>query len=235
MAATPVPEVRVICPSIVCDAGLAELVAEYNERPGHRVVIVKSARARIAAVLRDETPVPDVVGLPVVMMTPLARDGTVVADSARPFAVGVLGLAVRKGTPRPDISDAGKLAHVLKGASGVVVNAPDGGTLQGAMTKALLDRSAFSGIRTMVPGKGDALELLKRGAGEMAIQLVQDILADPEVDLVAPFPEPLGGRLELALAVSARSGQVGAARDLVRFLTGRRAMAVWKARGLKPI
>ena len=50
--------------------------------------------------------------------------------------------------------------------------------------------------------KGEGAGALARGEGDMAIQLVPEILNKPPIDLVAPLPVELGGHMDAILAVS---------------------------------
>ncbi len=68
----------------------------------------------------------------------------------------------------------------------------------------------------------------------MAIQLVQEILNKPEIELVAPLPVELGGHMDAVLAVSSRSTQPKLAMDFIQFLTSPEGRAAWKAKGMRP-
>ena len=68
----------------------------------------------------------------------------------------------------------------------------------------------------------------------MAIQLVQEILNKPEIELVAPLPAELGGHMDAVLAVSSRSTDPKTAADFIRFLARPEARGAWRAKGMKP-
>ena len=55
------------------------------------------------------------IGLPADLMNTLYLDGGIVGATYTPLGRGELGLAVKKGAPKPDISTVAKLATVLKG------------------------------------------------------------------------------------------------------------------------
>ncbi|HEY1876534.1 MAG TPA: substrate-binding domain-containing protein, partial [Rhizomicrobium sp.] len=75
---------------------------------------------------------------------------------------------------------------------------------------------------------------LARGEGDMAIQLVPEILNKPPIDLVAPLPVELGGHMDAILAVSKRSSDQKNAMAFIKFLASQEARSAWVAKGLKP-
>jgi molybdate transport system substrate-binding protein len=82
--------------------------------------------------------------------------------------------------------------------------------------------------------KGEGAGALARGEGDMAIQLVPEILNKPPIDLVAPLPAELGGHMDAMLAVSSRSTDQKDALAFIKFLTRPEAKAAWTAKGMKP-
>ena len=227
-------EIRIISPGLVYNAALDELSADYKKQTGNTVISIHGTMDKIIGQAKTDTPPADIVGLPTDLMNTLLLDGGVTPATYTLLARGELALAVKKGAPHPDISTVAKLAAVLKGASAVMINDPKGGTLQGIMIDALLKRAEFAGVHVVPSSKGEGAAALARGEGEMAIQLVQEILNKPEIDLVAPLPAELGGHMDAVLAVSARSGDPRTAADFIKFLTRADAHAAWKAKGMKP-
>ena len=227
-------EIRIISPGLVYNAALDELSADYKTQTGNTVISIHGTMDKIIGQAKSDTPPADVVGLPTDLMNTLVLDGGTLPGTYTLLARGELGLAVKKGAPHPDISTIAKLAAVLKGASAVMVNDPKGGTLQGVMIDGLLKRAEFAGVHVVPSSKGEGAAALARGEGEMAIQLVQEILNKPEIELVAPLPAELGGHMDAVLAVSSRAAHPKEAADFIRFLARPEAHAAWKAKGMKP-
>ena len=82
--------------------------------------------------------------------------------------------------------------------------------------------------------KGEGAGALARGEGDLAIQLVPEILNKPQIDLVAPLPVELGGHMDAILAVSSRSANQKDALAFVKFLASAEARSAWAAKGMKP-
>jgi len=227
-------ELRIISPGIVYNAALSELVEDYNKKSGNTAIIVRATMDKLIGQAKTDTPAADVVGLPADLMNTLYLDGGIVGATYTPLGRGELGLAVKKGAPKPDISTVAKLAAVLKTAQAVMVNDPKGGTMQGVMIDGILKRPEFAGVRVVPSSKGEGAAALARGEGDMAIQLVQEILNKPEIEVVAPLPVELGGHMDAILAVSSRSAHPKEAAEFIKFLTRPEAQAAWKAKGMRP-
>jgi len=227
-------ELRIISPGIVYNAALSELVDDYNKKSGNTALIVRATMDKLINQAKTDMPAADVVGLPADLMNTLYLDGGIVGATYTPLGRGELGLAVRKGAPKPDISTIDKLASVLKTAQAVMVNDPKGGTMQGVMIDTILKRPEFAGTHVVPSARGEGAAALARGEGDMAIQLVQEILNKPEIDIVAPLPVELGGHMDAILAVSSRSAHPKEAAEFIKFLTRPEAKAAWAAKGMKP-
>jgi ABC-type glycerol-3-phosphate transport system substrate-binding protein len=72
-----------------------------------------------------------------------------------------------------------------------------------------------------------------RGEGDMALQLICEVLNHPELELVGMVPVELGAYIDTSLAVSARSTQAEAAKALVAFLVRPDHVQLWKSKGLE--
>ncbi len=226
-------ELRIISPGIVYNAALNELVEDYNKKSGNTAIIVRGTMDKIIGQAKSDTPPADVIGLPPDLMNTLYLDGGIVGASYTPLGRGELALAVKKGAAKPDISTVAKLAQAMNGRT-VMVNDPKGGTMQGVMIDGILKRAEFAGAHVVPSSKGEGASALARGEGDMAVQLVQEILNKPEIEVVAPLPVELGGRIDAVLAVSSRSTHPKEAADFIKFLTRPEAKAAWAAKGFKP-
>lgn len=227
-------EIRVLAPGFVYNSALKDLAADFTQRTGVHVVVSEGGMNVIVNQIKTATPAADVIALPSDLMNTLYLDGGIVAGSYTPLGRDELGLAVKKGAPKPDISTVEKLAAVLKSAGAVEVNDPRAGTMQGVIIDGILKRPEFAGVHVVPVAKGEGAGALARGEGDMAIQLVPEILNKPQIDLVAPLPASLGGHMDAILAVSARSSDRKDAAAFIKFLTSQEARSAWVAKGLKP-
>ena len=227
-------DIRVFAPGFVYNSALKELAADFTKQTGVNVIVTEVGMNVIINRIKIDTPAADVVALPSDLMNTLALDGGIVTASYTPLGRDELGLAVKKGAPKPDISTVEKLAAVLGSAQAVEVNDPKAGTMQGVIIDGILKRPEFSGVHVVPVAKGEGAGALARGEGDMAIQLVPEILNKPPIDLVAPLPAELGGHMDAMLAVSSRYTDQKNALAFIKFLTTSQAKAAWTAKGMKP-
>jgi molybdate transport system substrate-binding protein len=233
-AAAQAADIRVLAPGFVYNSALKDLAADFTKQTGVNVIVTEVGMNVALTQMKTVTPAADVVALPSDLMNSLALDGGIVTGSYTPLGRDELGLAVKKGAPKPDISTVEKLAAVLKSAQAVEVNDPKAGTMQGVIIDDILKRSEFAGVHVVPVSKGEGAGALARGEGDMAIQLVPEILNKPPIDLVAPLPAELGGHMDAMLAVSSRSTDQKNALAFIKFLTRPEARAAWTAKGMKP-
>ena len=106
--------------------------------------------------------------------------------------------------------------------------------MQAVIIDGILKRPEYAGVHVVPVAKGEGAGALARGEGDMAIQLVPEILNKPPIDLVAPLPVELGGHMDAVLAVSARSANQKEAAAFIKYLTRSEAKTVWTAKGMKP-
>jgi molybdate transport system substrate-binding protein len=233
-ASADAAEIRVISPGFVYNSALKDLAADFTKQTGVAVIVTESGMNVIVGQIKTATPAADVVALPADLMNTLYLDGGIMAGSYTPLGRDELGLAVKKGAPKPDISSVEKLAAVLKSAQAVEVNDPKAGTMQAVIIDGILKRPEFAGVHVVPVSKGEGAGALARGEGDMAIQLVPEILNKPPIDLVAPLPVELGGHMDAILAVSSRSADQKNALAFIKFLASPQAKAAWTAKGMKP-
>ena len=234
LATSASADIRVVAPGFVYNSALKELAADFTKATGTKVEVVEAGMNVIVGQIKTATPAADVIALPADLMNTLYLDGGIVAGSYTPLGRDELGLAVKKGAPKPDISTVEKLAVVLKSAGAVMVNDPKAGTMQGVIIDGILKRPEFAGVHVVPVSKGEGAGALARGEGDMAIQLVPEILNKPPIELVAPLPVELGGHMDAILAVSSRSTDQKAALAFIKFLTRPEARTAWTAKGMKP-
>jgi molybdate transport system substrate-binding protein len=227
-------DIRVLAPGFVYNSALKELAAEFTKQTGVNVIVTEVGMNVALNRMKTEVPAADVVALPSDLMNTLALDGGIVTATYTPLGRDELGLAVKKGAPKPDISTVEKLAAVLKSAQAVEVNDPKAGTMQGVIIDGILKRPEFAGVHVVPVAKGEGAGALARGEGDMAIQLVPEILNKPPIDLVAPLPAELGGHMDAMLAVSSRAADQKNALAFIKFVTRPEAKAAWIAKGMKP-
>ena len=196
---------------------LDALAPAFERASGRRYVVeFDSAKTMLARIESGATADVVILGAPVV--AGLEKRGVVLTGSCRVFARSRVGVAVRAGAPKPDISsaaalrrallDARSIAHTVHGASGMYV-------------PVLLERL---GIAAQVQHKivtrpgGYIGGLAASGEAEIALQQIPELLAVPGIDLVGPLPKDVEQVFHTAAGIFTLSQQPAAAAALVDFL-----------------
>ena len=210
-----------------------EVAASFQEQTGHKVVMTPHIAAA-AKRLIDAGEQFDVVILSPAVVDELIRekkvDGTTRVDIMR----APIGVAVRNGEPKPDISSvaafrsalltAKSIAYLKTGTSGVY--------LAGLMTKL--------GIADQVRGKTKLPEadivgpMVARGEAEIGITAISTLLATPGVSVVGPIPAEIQNPVPFTGAVSTTTASPAAAQALLKFLTSPAVAPAIRKKGLEP-
>jgi molybdate transport system substrate-binding protein len=226
-------ELNVLTPGVVFNAGIQELAADYTKETGIKVTVKSAGMGAIVNQMKTGAPIADVVAMPVSFMDGLETEASVVPGSRVELGRVSVGLAVKKGAPHPDISTPAKLAAALKAGGTVLYSNPAGGSMEARVINDMLHQhKIFDGVKTKISLKGEGGEALVRGEGDMALQLICEVLNHPELELVAPVPLELRAYIDTTLAVPARSAQPDAARALIAYLLRPDHAQLWKSKGL---
>jgi molybdate transport system substrate-binding protein len=225
-------DVRVITPGVVFTSGLPDLAAAFTKETGKKVGISTSGMGTIVETIGKNAPPPDVIFLPFQLMNTLAIDGGVMAGTMEPFGRHPMGLAVKAGAPKPDISTVEKFAAALKSAKAVMRSNPASRTMVATLIDDVLKRPEFAGVNAPVSTKGEGGQALARGEGDMAIQTISQILPYKEIELVGPLPRELEAWIDTVVAVSARSTHPEDAKAFIRYLLRAESNKIYKPKGM---
>jgi molybdate transport system substrate-binding protein len=169
----------------------------------------------------------------------LIRQGKIVAGRTDLARTGI-GIAVRKGAPRPDVSSAEALRRALIAAKSVGYAAPSGGSITAAHVMGVFERLGIAAevapkarLAAGGPNGRDSV-LVSSGQAEIGFQQVSELLSNPEVEVIGMLPAELQQITIYSAGVTTSAREAEAARALIRALTAPSARPVYKARGLDP-
>lgn len=162
--------------------------------------------------------------------TLLTKEG--VLSAGRDIAVSYVGLAVRAGAPRPDISTVDALKRTLLGCRSIAYSKIGAsGVYFAGLIQRLGIADAVNAKATITPG-GFTGERVANGETECAVQQLSELKAVKDIDIVGPFPIELQEPAVLTAAVFARSHRRELAQQLVDFLASAEAAPILTASGL---
>jgi molybdate transport system substrate-binding protein len=146
-----------------------------------------------------------------------------------------LGVAVRKGAPKPDISSPEALKRTLLAAKSVSY-IPGG--VSGIHFVKVLDRLGIAHemqSKTIFPKiPGEVGLMVADGEAEMGVAQIQGLMAVAGIELVGPLPGDLQDTIVFMAAIMASAEQTEGGKALIDFLRTPEAVAVIKAKGMEP-
>ena len=216
-----------------------QLVQQFQKTSRHTVVTtfgasMGGAKDSIPARLSRGEPV-DVVIVIENALEPLIKAGQIAADSRVQLARSVIGVAVRKGAPKPDISSVAALRHALLQAKSIAYSASASGTY---VSTELFQRL---GIADQVKGKSKRIEservgaVVARGDAEIGFQQVSELLPIAGIDYLGPLPAEVQQVSVVTAALATKATARAAAKELIDFLASRAAAATIHKSGLEPV
>jgi molybdate transport system substrate-binding protein len=163
--------------------------------------------------------------------------GNVVADSATPLASVSVGVAVKKGSPRPDISTPEAVKTMLLAAKSISYPDAAGGAAAGVSFEETLKKlGIYEQIQPRIKraqGGAGAMQLTAKGEVEIGLTFLSE-MNDPGIDVVGPLPEEISTPTVLVGFVSSHAKNPAEAKALLEYLSSPEAAAVYKAQGMKP-
>jgi molybdate transport system substrate-binding protein len=146
----------------------------------------------------------------------LIKDGKVLANSKTPLARSIIGVAVRSGTPKPDISSIDALKRTLLQAKSIAYSASVSGVY---VSTELFQRL---GIADQVAMKSHRIDgervgaVVARGGAEIGFQQVSELLSIQGIDYVGPLPPDVQRPTVFSAGVTAGAKEPEAARALIK-------------------
>jgi molybdate transport system substrate-binding protein len=167
-----------------------------------------------------------------------ARD-LIRAGSRIPLAESFIGMVVRAGQPKPDISTVEALRKTLLAAKSIAYSDSSSGTYLstvGFKKLGIADDIAGKTRKVRGPPSGEPVAaVVARGEAEIGFQQVAELIHVPGVDLVGTVPAEIQPPTFFVGAQPKSSQQPDAAVSLLRFLSSAEAAAVITKAGLKPL
>lgn len=177
----------------------------------------------------------DVVILARSALDALVKDGKVVAGSQVDLVRSSIGMAVRKGEPKPDIATVAALTQALRAAPSIAYSASASGTYY---ETELLKRL---GIEAEVRPKSRRIvservgTVVARGDAALGLQQVSELLPITGIDYVGPLPAEVQRVTVFSAGIATASKRPEAARALIGYLGSRDVSATIARTGLEPI
>jgi len=227
-------EIKLLCASAlhpVIDA----LMPDFEKSSGHKVTVAYGTAGAVAdSVQKGEAA--DIAISSVPMIDRLQAQGKVVAGDRVIIAKVGVGVFVRKGAMKPDLSSADAFKQSMLAARSIAYPDPAGGGASGIYVASLLERLGIAAEmkpKTKLSTLGTLYASVASGEVEIGFNQVSEILAQPTIELAGPLPPEIQNYTQFLPGVVTGSSQANAARALVTFLYSPAAKTVLKTKGFE--
>jgi molybdate transport system substrate-binding protein len=225
-------EVRVLASN-----GIKAVVEDLLPRTEHAIGHTISVQYRPTAALKQEIDAGepfDVVIVTVESIAQLSKEGKTAGGDGTPISRVGVGIGIRKGASRPDISTPEALKRAMLGAKAIAYG-PSGASFP-YITRMLetLGIADTMKAKTLFFDTSDGTNAaVVQGKADFGITLVSEILPVQGLELLGPFPDEFQGYVRFSAAVGANAKNPEAASALIKFLAGPDALASIQARGMQ--
>ena len=230
-------EIRLLS-AIGMQAVMEDLGPKFERATGHKLAIAYAdLRTAITRVQGGETF--DVAVIPRQGIDSFVKDGKAAAGNVTVVARSGIGVAVRKGAPKPDISSPEALKRTLLAAKSISYSDPASGASSGIHFAKVLDRLGIADEmkpKTVFPKSlgGVAVGVLvANGEAEMGVNQIQELIPVAGVEVI-PLPSDVQLTIIFAAAIMINAKEAEASKALIDFLRTPEAAVAIKAKGMEP-
>jgi molybdate transport system substrate-binding protein len=165
----------------------------------------------------------------------LVNGGKVIADSRVDLARSSIGVAVRAGAPKPDISSVESLRRALLAAESIAYSDSASGVyVSTELFKRLGIADQVAGKSRLIPAEPVGA-VVARGEAEIGFQQMSELKPIAGIDLVGPLPPEVQKTTIFSAGIVVGAREPDAARALIDFLASPAAAVVIRESGLEPM
>lgn len=229
-------EIKVLGGSAVIPV-MEVLIPQFERASGHKVIADFDGAIGAMTKRIQGGEAADVVIVSRQQIESLEKAGKVIKGTGADLARLGVGVFVRKGARKPDISSVEAFKRALLAAKSIGYNDPAAGApvsiyLIGAFER--LGIASEMNAKTVVfKQRSERFAAVARGDVEIGFNQISEILAVPEVELLGPLPREIQNYTQFAAAVVFVSKNPHAAQQFVTFISSPTAMSVMRAKGFE--
>lgn len=212
---------------------VAEFAAQFEKATGYTPVVVADVAQATKRKIEAGEPF-DVAVLVDFQTDDLIKQGRLLADSRTDLMKSGIGVAVKRGAPKPDIGTVEAFKRTLLDAKSITYLKEGASTIHLRKIFAQLGIAEALQAKTVQTMTESVSELVADGEVELGIIVIPNIMSVPGAELVGPLPDAINSYVMFTAAVSAQSPHNQAARELIKLLKSPEAAAVMKTKGLEP-
>jgi molybdate transport system substrate-binding protein len=167
----------------------------------------------------------------------LSKAGKIKAETFNLARVGI-GIGVKEGAPKPDISTVEAFKHALLAAKAIAYVNPASGGSSGIYLAGLVDKLGIGQevrAKSVLVTGGFSAERLVTGEADIAVQQISEILPVKGVVLVGPLPAEIQNYTTYSVGISSNAKQATAAMSLINLLRSKQSGETIASKGMEPL
>jgi molybdate transport system substrate-binding protein len=228
-------EIKLLC-AVALQPAMVALIPDFEKSSGHKVTTAYGTAGAVAdRVQKGEAA--DIVISAGPLIDQLQAQGKLVPGTRVIIAKVGVGVFVRKGAVKPDISSAEAFKRSMLAAKSIAYPDPAGGGASGIYVASLLERLGITAEMKpktrLFPPTEVLYASVASGEVEIGFNQISEILAQPTVELAGPLPPAIQNYTQFAPGIVTGSSQTDGARALVTFLSSPAARTVLTAKGFE--
>ena len=225
-------EIKMIASNAVKETYL-QLLPQFEKSSGHHVTVdwvgTDDVVRRIGA-----GEVADVVIAPSFTIDALTKKRRLAPGSRVDVAKSIIGVALRPGAPKPDLSSGEGLKRYLLAAKAIIISGgPSGTYLSGLFQKMGIADAIKAKTVRLAPGASPGVAVA-RGEGDIGFTQVSELLAVKGIDYLGPLPADIQDVTIFSAGLGKTAPEPNGAKALIAFVTAPSAIPVLKKTGLEP-
>ena len=220
-------------------AAYKELVPEFERLTGNKVLTAygPSMGTTVNAIpIRLERGEPaDVLIMVGYALGDLIKQGKVVADSRVDLTKSLIGIAVKSGAPKPDISSADAVKRALLAAKSIAYSDSASGVYVSTEMFAKLGIADEMKDRARKIPATPVGEIVAQGDAEIGFQQISELTPVAGIDIIGPLPDELQKITVFSAGIATVSKEPDAGKALIKFLASPAARNTLVKSGLDPV
>jgi len=214
-------------------AALNEIVSQFEKETGHKIVVRYGSAPQL---IKMATTSPFDLGVcpEDVFKDKGARAQLAPEPLINAARVGI-GVAVKAGAPKPDISTPEALKQTLLNAKSVasIPATATGAHLAGVYERLGIAEEMKARMKAQPLPPENVAEAVAKGDAELGV-FILNVLSDPRLDVVGQLPGELKREIVYTAGVAANTREAEAAKAFIAYLMSRDGAAVLRAKGMTP-
>ena len=163
----------------------------------------------------------------------LTQKGTL-AGGSRELGRSPLGIGIQNGARKMDIRTVAAFKQALMDAKSITY--PQDGATRGFIDNMFEKLGIAAQVKPKIilaPSSGASTENVAEGKAEFVITLFSEIVPVKGIQVLGALPGEYATYVNFSIAANAKTGQAEAVRNLISFMSGQKAGAILKAKGVE--